>query len=58
MPGFGKADKPDDFNYSIEGYKEHLNLLIEELGLKKVDLAFTTSEVPGDSRGLLKMQTK
>ncbi len=38
MPGFGKADKPDDFNYSIEGYKEHLNLLIEELGLKKVDL--------------------
>ena len=24
--------------FSIEGYKEHLNLLIEELGLKKVDL--------------------
>ena len=38
MPGFGKADKPDDFNYSIEGYKEHLNLLIEDLGLKKIDL--------------------
>ena len=38
MPGFGKAGKPDDFNYSIEGYKEHLNLLIEDLGLKKIDL--------------------
>ena len=38
MPGFGDADKPKDFDYSIEGYKEHLNLLIEELGLKKVDL--------------------
>ena len=38
MPGFGEAGKPDDFNYSIEGYKEHLNLLIEELELTQVHL--------------------
>ena len=49
MPGFGKADKPDDFNYSIEGYKEHLDLLIEERTMLVLTLSFTTSEVPGDS---------
>jgi hypothetical protein len=24
MPGFGDADKPRDFRYTIDGYAEHL----------------------------------
>ena len=38
MPGFGQAYKSDNFDYSIEGYKDHLNLLIEELKLTQVHL--------------------
>ena len=38
MPGFGEADKPADFNYTIEGYAQHLHALIEHLKLQRVHL--------------------
>lgn len=38
MPGFGGADKPAGFNYTIEGYAQHLHALVEHLKLRRVHL--------------------
>lgn len=38
MPGFGRADKPDDFDYRVEGYAEHLRCLLADLGIRRVHL--------------------
>ena len=38
MPGFGRAEKPDNFNYSIDGYKNHTELLLDKLKIEKVHL--------------------
>jgi pimeloyl-ACP methyl ester carboxylesterase len=38
MPGFGKADKPDHFNYTVEGYAQHLASLLDALCIKRVHL--------------------
>ena len=38
LPGFGRADKPRDFPYSIEGYQQWLAPAINELGLNRVHL--------------------
>jgi pimeloyl-ACP methyl ester carboxylesterase len=38
MPGFGRADKPADFNYTVAGYATHLARLIEARGLERVHL--------------------
>lgn len=38
MPGFGGADKPANFNYTIEGYAQHLHALVEHLKLQRVHL--------------------
>ena len=38
MPGFGRADKPDAFRYDNEGYAEHLDGLLGELGIDRVHL--------------------
>ncbi len=38
LPGFGRADKPIDFPYSIEGYQSWLAPAIDELGIKRVHL--------------------
>ena len=38
MPGFGRADKPDDFRYDVESYAEHLDGLLAELGIDRVHL--------------------
>lgn len=38
MPGFGKADKPADFDYTVAGYARHLGAAIEALGLTRVHL--------------------
>jgi pimeloyl-ACP methyl ester carboxylesterase len=32
MPGFGAADKPADFDYSVGGYARHLGRLLTKLG--------------------------
>ena len=38
MPGFGQADKPDDFDYTASGYSTHLGHLIDALGIDRVHL--------------------
>ena len=39
LPGFGRADKPRDFNYSIEGYIAWLTPALVELGVERAHLA-------------------
>ena len=38
LPGFGRANKPRDFPYSIEGYQQWLAPAIDELGVKRAHL--------------------
>lgn len=38
MPGFGQADKSDDFDYTVGGYAEHLAALFAERGVTRVHL--------------------
>ncbi len=38
MPGYGKADRPEGFDYTVPGYARHLAGLIEQLGLDRVHL--------------------
>jgi pimeloyl-ACP methyl ester carboxylesterase len=38
MPGFGRADRPRDFDYSVPGYAAHLGGLLEELGVMRAHL--------------------
>jgi flavin-dependent dehydrogenase/pimeloyl-ACP methyl ester carboxylesterase len=35
MPGFGKADKPDDFDYTVEGYARFLEAALDHLGVER-----------------------
>jgi pimeloyl-ACP methyl ester carboxylesterase len=38
MVGFGAADKPTNFDYSVEGYARHLGALLAASGVRRVDL--------------------
>jgi pimeloyl-ACP methyl ester carboxylesterase len=38
MPGYGETDKPRDFDYTVDGYGHHLELLLESLGVRRVHL--------------------
>jgi pimeloyl-ACP methyl ester carboxylesterase len=38
MPGYGSADKPPDFDYTIDGYGRHLGGLLAELNVRRVHL--------------------
>jgi pimeloyl-ACP methyl ester carboxylesterase len=38
MPGFGAADRPSAFAYTIEGYAAHLGALLERLGITRAHL--------------------
>jgi pimeloyl-ACP methyl ester carboxylesterase len=38
MPGFGEADRPKDFPYTIEGYSAHLGSVLEQLGVQRAHL--------------------
>ncbi len=38
MPGFGRADKPEDFDYTVEGYARHLDGVLKELGVRRAHL--------------------
>jgi pimeloyl-ACP methyl ester carboxylesterase len=38
MPGFGKADRPRRFEYTVEGYARHLGGLLRELGVDRAHL--------------------
>jgi pimeloyl-ACP methyl ester carboxylesterase len=35
MPGFGDADKPADWHYTVDGYADHLNGVLDELGIER-----------------------
>jgi pimeloyl-ACP methyl ester carboxylesterase len=38
MPGFGRADKPSDFEYDVAAYARHLDGVVRTLGLARVHL--------------------
>lgn len=38
MPGFGHAEKPDHFEYTVEGYARHLAGLLDVLGVQRAHL--------------------
>jgi pimeloyl-ACP methyl ester carboxylesterase len=38
MPGYGDADKPREFRYTIDGYAEHLAGVLDELGIRRAHL--------------------
>jgi pimeloyl-ACP methyl ester carboxylesterase len=38
MPGYGQADKPADFDYTIAGYVRHLGLLLDEFRVRRAHL--------------------
>ena len=38
MPGFGAADKPPNFDYSVSGYARFLGRLLGELGIRRAHL--------------------
>lgn len=38
MPGFGQADKPDTFDYTIEGYADFFDAALTELGVERAHI--------------------
>lgn len=38
MPGYGRADKPKDFSYSVDGYARHLAALLDQLGITRAHI--------------------
>ena len=38
MPGYGKADRPHDFDYTVQGYARHLEGLLGALGVERAHL--------------------
>lgn len=38
MPGFGRADKPSAFDYTVQGYARHLGALLAQLGVARAHL--------------------
>ena len=38
MPGYGKAPRPRDFSYTVEGYANHLDGILKALGITRVHL--------------------
>ncbi len=38
QPGFGNAEKPSDFDYTVPGYSRYLGSALEQLGIQKVHL--------------------
>jgi pimeloyl-ACP methyl ester carboxylesterase len=38
MPGYGAADKPTEFDYTIDGYGRHLGGILDQLGIDTVHL--------------------
>ena len=38
MPGFGAADRPEGFDYTVAGYARHLGGALAELGIERVHL--------------------
>lgn len=38
MPGYGRADRPRDFDYTVEGYAHFLDGVLAQLGVREVHL--------------------
>lgn len=38
MPGFGQSAKPENFNYTIEGYAAHLDAMLKALSIERAHL--------------------
>ncbi len=38
MPGYGAADKPPQFDYTVEGYARHLAGILDQLGIDRAHL--------------------
>jgi pimeloyl-ACP methyl ester carboxylesterase len=38
MPGYGKADRPTEFDYTVEGYARHLAGVLEQIGVSRAHL--------------------
>ncbi len=38
MPGYGRADKPRDFDYTVAGYARHLGALLDDQGVDRAHL--------------------
>ena len=38
MPGYGRAGKPKDFRYSVDGYARHLAALLDQLGITRAHI--------------------
>ena len=38
MPGYGRSDKPVDFDYTVDGYARHLAGCLDQLGVTKAHL--------------------
>ena len=38
MPGFGQADRPEEFNYTVSGYARHLGGLLTKLQVQRAHL--------------------
>jgi pimeloyl-ACP methyl ester carboxylesterase len=38
MPGYGDADKPRDFDYTVTGYGQHLAGILDQLGVRRAHL--------------------
>jgi len=38
MPGFGNAEKPEDYENIVEGYSRHLDGVLAELGIRRAHL--------------------
>lgn len=38
MPGYGEADRPKHFDYTVEGYARHLDGILGQLGIRRVHL--------------------
>ena len=38
MPGFGRADKPEGFEYTMQGYARHLDGALDQLGVRRAHL--------------------
>ena len=38
MPGYGRAGKPKDFSYSVDGYAGYLAALLDQLGITRAHI--------------------
>lgn len=38
MPGYGDADKPEDFPYTVDGYARHLDGVLDHVGVERAHL--------------------